>query len=378
MMIADEIEIRVVADKKALKEYIYLPQKIYASYQNWVPPIYMDEWKFHDPKHNKSILFTDTIRLIAYKNNQAVGRIMGIIHKKYNEQHDEQTARFFQLDCMDDVAVSHALIHYIENWAIEKGMNKLIGPFGYSDKDPEGLQIEGFEYLPIIATPTNPPYLQQLVEAEGFTKKVDCVSYKIDVPEELSSVHEKIFQRICQNKKLRLIEFNSKKQLKPYIVPVFRLINETYAHLFGFVPMTEDEMQRMAVQYMPVLDPAFVKVVMNENNELIAFVIAMPDMSVGIQKAKGKLFPFGFIHILNAAKKAKQLNLLLGAVKEKYRGLGIDVLMGQSVIQSAIKRKFIVMDSHLVLETNKPMCAVYENMNGIIYKRYRVYQKDLC
>jgi hypothetical protein len=337
----------------------------------------MDEFKFHDPKHNKSILFTDTIRLIAYKNKQAVGRIMGIIHKKYNEQHDEQTARFFQLDCIDDLAVSHALIQYIENWSIKKGMNKLIGPFGYSDKDPEGLQIEGFEYLPIIATPTNPSYLQQLVETEGFTKKVDCVSYKIEVPEKLSFVHEKIFQRICQNKKLQLIEFSSKKQLKPYIVPVFRLINETYAHLFGFVPMTEDEMQRMAVQYMPVLDPAFVKVVMNENNELIAFVIAMPDMSIGIQKAKGKLFPFGFIHILSAAKKTRQLNLLLGAVKEKYRGMGIDVLMGQAVIQSAIKRKFNVMDSHLVLETNKPMCAVYENMNGVIYKRYRVYQKDL-
>jgi hypothetical protein len=371
------IELKVVSIKSQLKEYIFLPQKIYSSYPNWVPPIYMDERAFHNPNKNRALSYSEIIRVIAYQNSIPVGRIMGIINKKYNEQHGLKTVSFFNLDCIDDATIAHGLIEYIEQWGKEKGMSKIIGPYGFSDKDPQGLQIEGFENLPVIVTPTNPPYLRQLVEAKGYQKEIDCVSYKLDVPETMPAVYERVADRIIHNSDIKLVEFKSKKELKPHILPALQLMNEAYSHLYGFSPMAEDEMQNLADQYLFVLDPEFVKVIQTSKGETIAFGVGMPDISKGIQRAKGKLFPFGFIHIIRDSRKAKQLNLMLGAVKQGFRGIGINVLLGKSMLESAHKRGFTVMDSHLILETNKPMRSEFEKVGGTIYKRYRVYQKQL-
>lgn len=371
------LTLKTVDSKSLLKEFIFLPEKIYKGDPRWVPPMYIDEWNFHDPKQNKALEYSDVTRVLAYEDNKPVGRIMGIINHKYNQEHHEQTARFFALDCINDQQVVHVLIEFIEQWSKQRGLTKLIGPYGFSDKDPQGLQIEGLELLPVLATPTNPTYLQKLVEHEGYTKALDCVSYQMPIPEKLSPVYQKIFDRINSNKNIRLIEFTSKRQLKPYIVPVFRLVNETYAPIFGFVPMTEEEMKKFAAQYLPVLEPELVKVVVNSSDEIIAFVVSMPDMSAGIQKAKGRLFPFGFIHVLRSMRRTKQLNLLLGAIKSTHRGKGINVLMGKALIESANKRGLTIMDSHLILEKNSVMRAECEKLGGHIRKRYRVYQKLL-
>lgn len=371
-------ELKVVDSRSLLKEFIFLPEKIYRGDSRWVPPMYMDEWNFHDPKQNKALHHSGVIRILAYQDNQPVGRIMGIINHKYNSDHHEKTARFYALDSINDPRVAKSMLEAIERWATGNGMNKLIGPYGFSDKDPQGLQIEGLDLLPVIATPTNPGYLQQLVEQEGFLKELDCVSYQMEVPENLSPVYQRVYDRVAVNSDLQLIEFSSKRKLKPYILPVFRLVNETYSSIFGFVPMTEEEMKKFAGQYLPVLDPEFVKVVVNRKNELIAFIVSMPDMSAGIQKAKGRIFPFGFIHILQAMRKTKQLNLLLGAVRADYRGKGVNVLMGKHLFESARTRNLKTIDSHLILESNLKMRAECEKLGGVIRKRYRVYQKLLA
>ena len=343
----------------------------------WVPPMYLDEWAFHDPKENKALSACDTIRVLALKNGNAVGRIMGIIHHPYNASHQEKTARFYNLDCINDQHVAHYLISFIENWAMEKGMSRIIGPYGFSDKDPQGLQVEGLSYLPVLATPTNPAYLQRLVEKEGYQKAVDCVSYQMPIPDVIPPLYEKIAERVLRNKTFILVEFKTKSQLRPYIIPVFRLVNEAYSALFGFVPMTEEEMKKFAKQYLPVLDPEFVKAVVDTHGSLVAFVVAMPDMSLGIQKAKGKLFPFGFIHILKSMRKATQLNLLLGAVKPGLQGKGLTALLGKATLRSAHKRGMTVMDSHLILENNTLMRSECERIGGEVCKRFRVYEKEL-
>lgn len=372
------VSLQRVDSKSLLKEFIFLPEKIYPGDARWVPPMYTDEWNFHSPKQNKALDYSDVIRVLAYRDGKPVGRIMGIINHKYNREHNEQTARFFALDCINEQAVARALITHVETWAREQRMTKLIGPYGFSDKDPQGLQVEGLELLPVIATPVNPAYLQTLVEQEGYTKELDCISYQMPVPEELPPVYQRVFERVTSNKTYRLLEFTTKRQLKPYIVPVFRLVNETYAPLFGFVPMTEEEMKKFAAQYLPVLEPALVKVVLNQANDMIAFVVSMPDMSRGIQRAKGRLFPLGFIHILRAMRKTNQLNLLLGAIKPSHRGKGLNVLMGKALLESARKRSLTLIDSHLILEKNTVMRAECEKLGGVIRKRYRVYQKLLA
>lgn len=371
------LELKAVNSKALLKEYIYLCKNIYQRETRWVPPFYEDEWAFHDPTKNKTLEHCETMRMIAYEDGKAVGRIMGIIHHPYNKLHQEKTARFFNLDCINNQNVANILINAVETWALSKGMNKVIGPFGFSDKDPQGLQIEGLNYLPVLATPANPAYLPNLVVEEGYTKEVDCVSYQMPIPKEVPLLYTKVSDRIKRNNTLQLVEFTSKRALKPYIIPVLRLVNETYAPLFGFAPMSEEEMKKFADQYVPVLDPEFVKVVVNTHQSVVAFVVAMPDMSAGIQKAKGKLFPFGFIFVLNAMRKSKQLNLMLGAVKNGYRGNGISALMGKAMIESANKRGLEIMDSHLILEHNYTMRGECEKLNGQVCKRFRIFSKNL-
>jgi hypothetical protein len=369
------VEIKVVDSKKDLKEFIYFPAELHKNHKNWVPPIYSDEWTFLNPKKNKNLITSDVILLLALEGSKVVGRIMGIINKHHNELHNLRTARFFYLECYNDASISHALIGYVENWAREKGMNKMIGPFGFSDKDPQGFMIEGYENMPVIATTYNFPYMVELVEKEGYQKEIDCVSFKLPIPQEVPALYNKILVRILKNNDLHLLEFRSRLPMKKYIVPLFRLINETYKDLYGFVPLDEKEMHQFANRYLMILDPAFVKVVVNGKEEIIAFIIAMPDMNEGIINAKGKLFPFGFIKILRSAKSTKQLNLLLGAVKEEYRGVGFDALLGSKIFESAKKRKIELIDTHLILENNFKMRAEVEKLGGVIYKRYRIFQK---
>jgi hypothetical protein len=326
---------------------------------------------------NPAYEVADTILFLAYINNQAVGKIMGIIHREYNELQQIKEARFFHLDSIENIEVIKLLIDAVQSWAKAQQMETLVGPFGFSEKDPQGFQIEGFEYLPVIATATNPPYLPQFLETLGFDKLTDCVVYKIDIPAEIPPFYQRIFDRAQRNPKIKLLNFTSKKELKPYVVPIFRLVNETYKDLLGFVPLSEAEMQKIAKSYLPILDPDFVKIIVDENNEPIAFVVGLPDMSKGLKKARGRLFPFGFIHILLDARKNKQLDLLLGAVKPNYRGLGLTTLLGVSMIKAAQKRKMEFMDTHLVLETNHTMRGEAEKLNGKVYKKYRIFQKAI-
>jgi len=232
-------EIKIVASKKDLMAFIYLPAELHKDHKNWVPPIYSDQWTFLNPKKNKNPLTCDNILLLAYKENRLAGRIMGIIHHHYNESRVEKTGRFFYLECYNDPEVSHALIEYVENWAKAKGMNKMTGPFGFSDKDPQGFMVEGFEYAPVIATTYNFPYMVDLVEKEGYAKEVDCISYKLPIPEEVPELYNRILVRLLKNNDLCLLEFKSRLPMKKYIVPLFRLINETYKDLYGFIPLDE-------------------------------------------------------------------------------------------------------------------------------------------
>ncbi|MDI9873071.1 hypothetical protein [Flectobacillus rivi] len=372
-----EIIIKEVISPSELKTFVYLSEKLHEKRPNWVPPIYADEWIFFDHKKNPAFEVADTIFFLAYMNDKPVGKIMGIIHREYNELQHIKEARFFHLDSIENIDVVKLLIDAVQSWAKAQHMETLVGPFGFSEKDPQGFQIEGFKYLPVIATATNPPYLPQFLETLGFDKLTDCVVYKIDIPAEIPPFYQRIFDRAQRNPNIKLLNFTSKKALKPYVVPIFRLVNETYKDLLGFVPLSEAEMQKIAKAYLPILDPDFVKIIVDENNEPIAFVVGLPDMSKGLKKARGRLFPFGFVHILLDARKNKQLDLLLGAVKPNYRGLGLTTLLGVSMIQAAQKRKMEFMDTHLVLETNHTMRGEAEKLNGEVYKKYRIFQKAI-
>lgn len=371
------VEVRELAGRKDLKTFIYLPEKIHKDHKQWVPPLYMDEWSYFDPLKNKSFSNCLTTLALAWDKGRPVGRIMGIINPSYNEIHFERNARFCYLECYKDIEIARALLDYICQWAREKGMIKLVGPLGFSDKDPQGCKIEGHDEPVAITTNTNFPWMQDFFEETGFQKEVDLVSYKINMPEKVPEYIERISKRVIESNGYTLHQFTSRRKMYPWIVPVFRLVNETFGHIYGFIPLEEKEMQQLANRYIPILDPRFVKVITNAQGEVIAFVVSIPELSQGIKKARGRLLPFGWYHILLGSRKTKMLTLLLGAIKEQYRGLGLDSLMGLRLLESATKAGIEFIDSHLILENNKRMRAEVERIGGQVYKRFRIYFKEL-
>jgi len=374
----EPIVIQEVLTKRELKKFIHLPALIHQNHSNWVPPIYMDEWKFFNSKKNKSFQFCDTILLLAYRANRVIGRIMGIIHHQYNEQHQEKSARFAFFETWNDDEVAKELISAIENWALGKGSNKLVGPLAFSDKDPQGFLIEGYDEPAVIASNCNFPYQVELLEKNSYCKEADLVVYQIKIPNPIPEFYLRIQERaVRMNPTLRVLEFTSRRKVKPYIHPVLRLLNQTFTEIFGFIPFTEAEMDDFANRYLFLINPNFIKVVVNDKHEVVAFVIGMSHIGEGIQKSKGYLFPFGIFRIFASARKSHQLNLLLGGIHPDYRGKGLDVMMGVKMMESATALGKTLIDSHLELEYNKNVRAEMEKMGGIVYKRFRVFGKEL-
>ena len=370
------IVVKEVVTRKDLREFIFLPEKVHKDEPGWLPPIYMDERLLFNKKKNKSYQYADAILLLALKDNKPAGRIMGIINRRYNAINNENHGRFCFMECYNDPEVFHALIGYVENWARQNGMEMMVGPLGFSDKDPQGFQIEGFEYPLFITAANNSAYMPELIEKEGYEKKIDLVNYLADMPAGLPEIYLKVLSRIEKTEGYKIIEFNSKKELKPYIISVLELMNETFSEIYGFVPLNDKEKIEFANRYLPILDPEFIKVV-EKKDELIGFAIGMPDVSPGIKACRGRLLPFGIFSVLRESKRSKKLLMMLGGVKKAFRGRGIDVLMGVKILHSGIKSGMKVIDSHLVLEDNTRMRAEYERVGGKVVKRFRIYQKAL-
>ncbi|MGB9005995.1 MAG: hypothetical protein WCB96_09755 [Candidatus Aminicenantales bacterium] len=374
-----DITLRQVSDKSDLKKFIFLPEEIHAGHTTWVHPIYMDERNYFNPNKNRAFSYCDTLLLLAFEGQALRGRAMGIINRRYNQERNEKTARFGYLETYQDPRLVEALLGRVEAWARGLGMTKIIGPYGFSDQDPEGFQIEGFEHRATIATYHNYSWMPALVEGLGYGKDIDYYVYTLEVPDKIPELYRRINERIQKRGNFEIIEFRKKKEIKPWIRRVLGLMNECYSqtNIYGYSPLDEKEMDALAKRYLPVLDVRFVKVVIR-GDEIVSFIIAIPDMAGGIKAARGRLFPLGFLKILRAAKKTKQLDLLLGAVKDKYRGMGLDALMGMKMLISAQEAGMKILDTHHEMEANVRVRAEMERMGGRLYKKYRVYKKALA
>ncbi len=370
------LEVAEIRNRRELREFIYLPARVNRTNPLWIPPIYMDEWKFFDPKKNRAFQHADTVLALARSDGKVVGRVVGIVNRRSNELRRESVGRFGFIECYEESDVFNAMLGFVEEWARRLGMKKMVGPMGFSDQDPQGFLYDGFDHEPTLASLHNFPYLVRFVEAAGYTKEVDYVDYLVKVPDRLPEFYEKISARVARQADLHLVEFEKRKELRPYIGRVFELMNATYQNIYGYVPLTEAEIDALVRQYLPVIDPRFVKAVTQEGR-VVGFVIGMPNMNVGLRQCKGQLFPFGILQIMAAMKKTKQLDLFLGAIKDECRGRGIDVLLGAAMLRSAIAAGFETMDSHHELEDNLKMRAEMERVGGQVAKRFRIYQKAL-
>jgi hypothetical protein len=372
------VVVKEVTTKSDLKKFVKLPAKIHKGHSNWIPPLYMDEWDFFNPLKNKSFSYCSHIRLLAFRDNVLVGRVMGLINHRYNQVKNENNARFSYLDTINDSAVCQALLKKVESWAFSLGAEKLVGPLGFSDKEPQGYLVEGFDEPAVLAANCNYKYQTDLIVNLGYTPEINLVSYKAPIPDSIPPVYKRILPRIEQlNQEFRMIEFNSRWKLRKYIRPVLHLTNRAFQVIYGSMPYDEKEMDDFANRFIWLLNPRLIKVVENLDGEVIAYTVAMPDISKGIQKCRGHILPFGIFSILTSGKRSERIVALLGAIEEPYRGRGLDVMMGMKILESARKEGKKEMDSHLVMETNYAMRGEYEHIGGKVYKRYSIFAKWL-
>lgn len=369
----DPITVKEVLSRKEFNQFISLPHEIHKSDANWLPTLFYDDRKLFNRKRNIFFRNFDSIFLLAYRDLRPAGRIIALVRKNDLEGND-RACRFCYMDAYDDPLVVHSLLEKVERWAMDKGAKRIIGPLGFSIKDPQGFQVEGFGHPPLFATSNNSAYLPLLIENEGFEKDIDLVNYVIDIPTDYPPFYRKAYERAMGNSRIRLIEFKTRKEIKPYIIPGLELMNETYAEQYGYVSMTEEEKRDLSREFFPVLDPGFVKAVEFEG-ELVGFIIGISDFSRGIIASKGRLFPFGFIRILRSIKKSKKLIFVLGGIKKSFRGHGIDILMAVRMFEAGLKHGMKVIDSHLIVESNRRMRAEYEIFSGRQIKRFRIYRK---
>lgn len=373
------ITIREVTSKKDLKAFIYLPEKIhYPEHKNWIHPLYIDENKFFDSKKNPDFKHSTTILLLAFKDSKVVGRIMGIIPREFNKMNQLKTARFCYFETYEDREVFNSLLQAIETWASENHATQLIGPMGFSDKEPQGFLTSGFDEPTMMVTNCSFEFMKDFIEQKKYKPLVVLYQYDVPLTEKILDRYLRFTKRVENNLKVKILEFTKIKDIKPYVQSVFDLINTTYTDIYGFTKVTRAEADEFANRFLPLLNPNLIKLIVNENNQVVAFVIAMPNLSPAIRKAKGRLFPFGWYHILKENRNSKRLVLLLGAVQNEMQNKGLNAVLAVKLIESALELGFTIMDSHLIMSENNKMRGEIERLDDFkLYKEYTIYEKNL-
>ena len=319
---------------------------------------------------------------MAYREGKIVGRVAAIINRRANETWKKQSVRFGWIDFIDDIEVSTALIDTVKQWGKERGMTQIEGPLGFTDMDAEGMLVEGFDQLSTMATIYNYPYYPQHMEKLGLVKSADWVEMKIYIPDEVPEKHKRISNIIQQRYNLHIRKLKSKKEVRETGIghEIFRLINDAYTPLFGYSRMTEKQIDQYVNMYVPVLDLRMVTLVENEQNELVAVGISMSSLSRALQKAKGKLLPFGWFHLLKALmwKRPKVLDLLLVAVRPDYQGKGANALLFTDLIPVYQKLGYEYAESNPELELNDKVQNQWQYFKTEQHKRRRCFKGEIC
>ncbi|MCK4504397.1 MAG: hypothetical protein KAW14_02170 [Candidatus Aegiribacteria sp.] len=371
------VEIKPAISKKDLNAFVMLPYSLYKEDPLWIPQLIMHEKAQFNSEKNPAFRYCDVRYFLALRDGVPVGRTVAIVNRRYVEKLNRHCGRFGWFECEDNRETANALLDEAEKWLFEQGMNEISGPMGFTDNDMTGFLVEGFEELPPIAGSYNPPWYNDFIESRGYTKEVDYVEYRITVPESMPEKVERIANLIRKRSKVRVFNAKSKKELsRKWGHQLFDVLNEAFADLYGTTLFDEKEIEYYIKSYLGQVDPEFIKLAA-DGDRLVGFIIAMPNLSRSFQKAKGRLFPFGFIHILKEMKNSKVLDFYLAGVRPEFQGKGIDVLMSHEMGISALARGMKYAESNHELEDNLKIQAQWKFYDKRLHRRARVYNLPL-
>ena len=369
------ITIEEVQTNKQLRDFIKFPFSLYENNPYWVPPMLHDEMV--TLMKNPAFVHCDKKYWVAKTSGKIAGRIAGIINHVENKNSGIAYARFGWLDFIDDQEVSKALLQQVENWAREHRLTHLHGPLGFTDLDKQGMLIEGYDELGTFATLYNHPYYLTHLEALGYRKSTDWVEFEITVPEQMTDRIRDFSAKVAERYGLKHLEAKNARAIRPYAGQVFDLINEAYSHLYGFVELNEQQVKFYTDQYFTFIKPAFVSLIVDQEDKVIAFGLTMPSLSRALQKAKGRLFPFGFIHILNALRKNDRADFYLIAIRKEYQRRGVHVMIFEKILNSFLEFAIKKVETNPELETNLQVQAIWKDYNPRYHKRRRCFSKVL-
>ena len=374
------VEIRKVQTKKELKEFIHFANDLYKGDEYYAPSLISDDYNTFDPKKNGAFDFCQAQMFLAYKEGKVAGRVMAIINNRANETWKVKQVRYGWIDFINDEEVAKALLDAVAAWGKERGMTDIAGPLGFTDFDPEGMLVEGFERVATIIGIYNYPYYPQILEKLGYTKETDWMEYRITIPDELPERYYKYADIVIAKNKLNVRKVTRRMVNKEkYGRKFFKLINETYYKLYGFSLLSDKQIDAYTKLYLGLLDTRMVSFIENEKGELVAAGVTMPDLTAALQKCGGKLFPFGWFHLLKAIfwKPCDTLDMLLVGVREDYRGKGLNAVLVTDLYPRLKAMGFKYAETTAELETNDSVQAMWKYFEREQHKRRRVYAKKI-
>lgn len=375
------VTIKTVSNNSELKKFIRFNYELYKNNPYSVPDLFDDMLSTFDKKKNAAFEFCEADYFLAYKDGKLVGRVAAIINNRANQTWGKKEVRFGWIDFVDDAEVADALINAVEKWGKERGMTHIQGPLGFTDFDAEGMLVEGFDQLSTMATIYNYPYYPQHMERMGFEKDADWVEYKIYIPEAIPDKHKRISDLIQRKYNLNVVKCSSAKEIaSKYGQAIFELMNEAYAPLYGYSALSPKQIEQYIKAYLPILDLRMVTLVTDAEDKLVAVGISMPSLSKALQKAKGRLLPWGWYYLLKTIflkKYPKMLDLLLVAVKPEYQNKGVNALLFSDLIPVYQQLGFEYAESNPELELNGKVQAQWEYFKTEQHKKRRCFTKEI-
>jgi GNAT superfamily N-acetyltransferase len=371
------IQLKELTTQKELKQFVKFPFKLYKGNKYWVPPIIADEVASFDKTKNPVFKHADARFFVAVKDDEIVGRIAAIINHTEIEKQGVKKMRFGWFDFIDDPEVSKMLIQKIEEIGKQNRLEFMEGPVGFSNMDKVGVLTEGFNHIGTMITWYNHEYYKTHYTNLGFTPAKEYLENKFPFENVKPIFFEKISAIVKKRYGLTPINFTKSKAIFPYVDEMFDLFNSSYANLESFVPISEKQKQHFKEKYISFINPELIKFVVDKDHKIVAFAITMPSFSEALQKAKGKLFPFGFIHLLRAKKRAKEIIFYLIGVDPKYQSKGVTAIIFEEYYKTFKEMGVENCIRTPELASNKAIAAIWKNFEYETFKKRCTFKKDI-
>ena len=372
-----DIKVKQVLNSSDLELFIKFPMELYKGNPYYVPPLINEEKSIWVKEENPALQYSEAAQFLAYKGENIVGRIAVMINHKEEKELGIRKVRFGWLDFINDIEVSKSLINTAIEYAKSKGISKIEGPMGFTNLDKAGMLTKGFDKLATMIGIYNFDYYPKHMEQLGLVKEKEWVEFEINFPDTLPDKVEKFSRLIAEKYELELVKFKAKKDILPLVDSMFKLLDDTYKNLSTYTPITEEQIKHYKEKYFKFIDKDYIVCIKDKSGSLISFAITMPSYSKALQKAKGKLFPFGWWHLLNAGKKNDRANFYLIGIHPQYQKRGITAIIFKEIYETFKKKGVKFLETNPELEENASIQALWQDYHPTNHKRRRTYSLEI-